>query len=142
MYATFREALDPDMDYEGKPHDMGLPERPMFYRRVAKGPVRFAQTVELSLERLDDSGLWDTVSSEMVEKVNRGCARPYGKKTEYRPYTKPFISNDNPPKNGRKSLFQHFYLVVLLNYSGCTSTLSTSLITTTRFRAITTQTLW
>ena len=36
MYATLHEALDPDMDYEEKPHDMGLLDRPIFYRRVAK----------------------------------------------------------------------------------------------------------
>ena len=82
MYAAVGDTLDPDFEYEEKPHIMGRPASPRYRRRVARGPVSFAPSIEFSCERLDDSGLWDTVISDLVEKVNSGCIRYSGKKTK------------------------------------------------------------
>ena len=69
------DMLDCELEYEEKPHLMGRPPLPDIRRRVARGPVSFAPTVETLYERLDDSGLWDPVISELVEKVNNSYKR-------------------------------------------------------------------
>ena len=102
------DMLDCELEYEEKPHLMGRPPLPDIRRRVARGPVHFAPTVETLYERLDDSGLWDPVISELAEKVNNSYKRYSGKKTQRRSFIKASISNDNPRKNVRKATFGMF----------------------------------